>query len=83
MTLEETNWSLCCLCQTNDGGEIRCPAQSNVNTMEFQRYESLSNALSLFEGSHSIPMNIPKFLLNDANLQQTLMINHARFHNPA
>ena len=25
-------------------------------------------------------LNIPKFLLNDANLQQTLMINNARFH---
>ena len=83
MTAEELKWSLCCLCRTNDGREIRSPAQSKCKDRG-ARYESLSNALSLFEGSHSsIPMNIPKFLLNDANLQQTLMINNARFQNPA
>ena len=43
-------------------------------------YESLSNALSQFKGSHSIPMNIPECLRHDANLKETLMINQARFH---
>ncbi len=28
MDLEHLSWSLCCLCQTDVGGEIRCPAQS-------------------------------------------------------
>ena len=60
MTLEEINL----VNQTNDGGEIRCPAQSKRK-------------------DYGIPKIFPKFLLNDANLQQTLMINNARFHNPA
>ena len=50
--------SLCCLCQTNDGGEMRCPAQSKRKD-KGAGYESMSNALSEFEDSHSMPMNIP------------------------
>ena len=57
MASEEVNWSLCCLCQTNGSGEIRCPAQSK-HKGKGAGYESLSNALSQFKGSHSIPMNI-------------------------
>ena len=76
MSSEEVKWSLCCLCQTNDGGEMRCPAQSKRKD-KGAGYESLSNALSEFEDSHSMPMNIPEFL---AQLQQNLMINCAKFH---
>ena len=28
MTAEGVNWHLCCLCQTDGGGEMRGPAQS-------------------------------------------------------
>ena len=41
-------------------GRSDAQLKANVKTMEFQTYESLSiNTLSLFEGSHSILMNIP------------------------
>ena len=57
MTAEELKWSLCCLCRTNDGREIRSPAQYKCKDRG-AGYESLSNALSLFEGSHSsIPIS--------------------------
>ena len=52
-------------------GRSDAQLKANVKMMEFQKFESLLNALSLFEGSYNILMNIPKFLLNDANLQQT------------
>ena len=38
----------------NYNGEIRCQAQSKRNDRESE-YESLSNFLSQFKGSHSIP----------------------------
>ena len=38
------------VCQTNGGGEMRYPAQSK---RKGARYESLSNALSEFEGNDS------------------------------
>ncbi len=79
MGTQKVNWSLCCLCQTNDGGEIRCPAKSKRKDIG-AGYKSLSDALSQFEGSYNGPINIPQSLLNDANLQQTLMTNHAIFH---
>ena len=73
MLSEEVNWSLSCLGQTNDSGEMKCPAQSKRKDRG-AGYESLSNVLSPFKGNHSIPMNIPEFLTNDANLQESLMI---------
>ena len=79
MGSEEVKWSLCCLYQTNDSGEIRCPAKSKRKDRG-TGYKSLSNALSQFEGNHSVPLNVPESLSNDANLQQTLMTNHAKFH---
>ena len=79
MASEEVNWSLCYLCQTSGSGEMSCPAQSKRKDRD-AGYESLSNALSHFKGSHSLPMNIPEFFTNDANLQETLMLNHAKFH---
>ena len=75
MGSEEVNWSLCCLCQINGGGEIRCPAKSKRKDRG-AGYKSLSNMLSQFKGS----MNIPESLSNDTNLEQTLMTNHAKFH---
>ena len=67
MGSEEVNWSLCCLCQTHDSGEIRCPAKSKRKDRG-AGYKSLSNALSQFEGSHSVLLNIPESLSHDANL---------------
>ena len=58
---------------------MRCPAQSKHKD-KGAGYESLSNALSEFEDSHSMPMNIPEFLTKDAQLRQTLMSNCAKFH---
>ena len=40
-------------------GRSDAQLKASVKTMEFQRYESLSNELSIFESSHSILMNIP------------------------
>ena len=46
MTSEEINWSLCCLCQTNDGREIRSPVQSKCkdrgagNEMHFHYFKA-------------------------------------------
>ena len=76
--MADVNWSLCCLCQTDVVGEIRCPAQSKRND-KGAGYESLSNALSAFNG-RCAPMGVPKSLTSDAHLQHTLMDNHARFH---
>ena len=68
MASKEVNWSLCCLCQTNDSGEMRCPAQSKRKDRG-AGYKSLSNALSEFQDGHNMPMKVPELLMNDANLQ--------------
>ena len=73
------NWSLCCLCHTDAGGEIRCPAQSKCRD-KGAGYESLSNAFSQIESSHSLQMDILEFLSNDADHQQTLIVNQSTFH---
>ena len=79
MGSEEVNWSLCCLCQTNDSGEISAQQKASVKDRG-TGYKSLPNELSQFDSSHSVPLNIPESLSNDANLQQTLMTSHAKFH---
>ena len=79
MSSAEVNWSLCCLCQTNASGEMRCPAQSKQKD-KGAGYESISNALSQFKDSHSLPIDVPAFIANDVNLEETLMENSAKFH---
>ena len=79
MASGEVNWSLCCLCQTNASGEMMYPAQSKRKD-KGAGYESISNALSQFKGSHSLPMNVPDFIANKVSLQDTLMENSNKFH---
>ncbi len=79
MASGEVNWSLCCLCQTNDDGEMRCPAQSKRKDRS-AGYESLSHALSQFENGNNLPIYIPEFITKNANLQDTLMVNQVKFH---
>ena len=57
--------------------KMRYPVQSK---RKGAGYESLSNALSEFEGNQTMPLNVPEFLTKDAKLKQTLMINYAKFH---
>ena len=79
MNSEEMNWSLCCFCQNDARWEIRFPAQSK-RRRKGAGYETLSNALSQIESNHSLQMDILEFLSNDVDLQQTLMVNQAKFH---
>ena len=47
MASEGVNWHMCCLCQTDGGGEMRCPAQSK-RLDKGAGYISLSESLSAF-----------------------------------
>ena len=78
MASEGVNWNLCCLCQTDGGGELRCPAQ-NKRLGKGASYISLSEPLSAFANS-DMPMNISLSLTSDANLLEKLMINSVKFH---
>ena len=78
MASEGVNGHLCCLCQTDGGGEMRCPAQSK-RLDKGAGYISLSESLPAFADS-DMPMNISHSLTSDANLLDTLMINNAKLH---
>ncbi len=58
---------------------MRCPAQSKRKDRG-AGYESLSHALSQFENGNNLPIYIPEFITKNANLQDTLMVNQAKFH---
>ena len=77
--VEELNWSLCCLCQVDSEGEIRCPAQSKRKDIG-AGYESLSHALSQLVYNETVRVNIPESLLNEPDLNKTLILNRARYH---
>lgn len=77
---EETDWSLCVLCQQNDGSVLQDPNKGRKFEPDYG-YRSLATNLESLGNLNALPFDIDLARLNDGSgIEQTLKKNQAKWH---
>ena len=79
-TRTETDWKLCCLCQSKSDRELRCPLYRECHQ---KSYQTLENELKAFhENSVELPLGVTLESLDDGSgIAQTLSKNKEKYHD--
>lgn len=79
-TRTETDWKLCCLCQSKSDRELRCPLYKECHQ---KAYQTLENELKAFhENSVELPLGVTLESFDDGSgIAQTLSKNKAKYHD--
>lgn len=77
---EKTDWSLCVLCQENDGSDLQDPNKGK-RYEPGHGYRTISNNLESLKNLDALPFDIDLARLNDGSgIEQTLTKNQAKWH---
>ena len=78
---EQTDWSMCVLCQENTSEVLRCPAESKRNT-QGAGYKTIADLLEGFNAAGCLPRTINLSRFNDGEgIEATLRKHKAKWHD--
>ena len=78
---EQTDWSMCVLCQENTSEVLHCPAESKHNT-QGAGYKTIANLLEGFSKAGCSPRTTNLSRLDDGeSIEETFRKHKAKWHN--